>query len=150
MIYRLSLILIFIASSCHAQHKAKPDLYLYFKPDSLIYKINQKRTEDIIRKGKVVSPKYDYDVYTWQYLSDYNIRRRFKLMTIDKSNYYLKDSVFVKKNAKTFEQIKNNSSIFYDSTDTKRFPFRKIFIAEYIATNQYKIVQVQTYMGSDQ
>lgn len=149
MINKLTLIPIFVVSSCYAQQKAKSDLYLYFKPDSLSYKMNYKQAKDITRKGKVVSPRYDYDVYTWQYFSDSKIRQRYKLITVNKGNYSFRDSAFVKTKAKTFKQMRKNKAIFYDSSDAKRFLFRNIFIVEYTSPNKYKIVQVQSYIGSN-
>ncbi|MCZ4245077.1 hypothetical protein [Pedobacter punctiformis] len=149
MINKLNILLIFVVSSCIAQQKQKSDLYLYFKPDSLTYKTTQKENTDIVRKGKVFSAKYDYDIYTWQYFTEGNIRHRYRLMTINKPEFSFKDSTFVKNKAMTFAQIKSNKSIYFDSTDSKRFPFRKVFVVEYISSNKYKLVEVKTYIGSD-
>ncbi|MGB4776449.1 MAG: hypothetical protein WBP45_14830 [Daejeonella sp.] len=104
---------------------------------------------EVIKKNKKYIPKTIYDVYGYQ-LGESREKDRYKFTTINRDNYCMRDSNFVRKNAKQFKSVKDIKGFFYDSTDYKRFPFKCVFIVEYIDVNRYKVVQVNTYIGSDQ
>lgn len=125
----------------------KTDLYLLFKKDNngIMSKQERKSDNQVVKKGKIISGKYNYDVYIFL---DKATQFSLKLATIDKKTYCIKDSSFVKKHAKSYEQVKTNKNIYYDSRD-KKFPYEKVFVVDYINKNQYKDIQVNTYMGSD-
>jgi hypothetical protein len=136
-------------SSSFGQTKIKPTLYLFFEENAAkgMYKITRK-SEAIIRpKKKINIPEYEYDIYTYQYtLQDTTRRRRYKLQSLNKNNYCIRDSSFMKRNVKKFEVLKN---IHYDIFDHKNFPYSRVFIVEYISANQFKVIQVSTYLGTD-
>lgn len=125
----------------------KTELYLLFKKDDndMMSKQQRKSNNQVIKKGKIISGKYDYDVYIFL---DKATSFSLKLATNDKTTFCIKDSSFVKKHAKSYEQVKTNKNIYYDSRD-KNFPYEKVFVVEYINQNQYKVIQVDTYIGSD-
>jgi hypothetical protein len=143
--YIILFILLTGCNTCLAQ--IKPELYLFFKEDTSNGMSKQQRKNDnqVVKNGKIISGKYDYDIYIFL---DKAISFSLKLATIDKKNYCIKDSLFVKKYAKSYKQLKANKNIYYDTRD-KKFPYKKVFIVEYINQNQYKIIQVDAYMGSD-
>ena len=139
----------FYSKRSFGQTKVKPDLYIFFQEnlEKGMYKITRKSEAQIRPKKKINIPEYEYDIYTYQYtLQDTTRRRRYKLQTLSKSNYCIRDSSFMKRNVKQFEVLKN---IYYDIFDHKNFPFSRVFIVEYISANQYKVIQVSTYLGSD-
>lgn len=71
-------------------------------------------------------------------------------MTLDDPDKVLyQDEHFVKTKVKRMEQVAKLSNMFYDTTNAKEFPFRKVFIVEPISPNKYSVRQVVTYIGSD-
>lgn len=144
----LAILLVNFKSSS-GQKKVKPDLYINFEenPGKGMYKITRKSSAVLRPDKKINTPEYEYDIYTYQYaLQDTTRKRRYKLQTLSKSTYCVRDSGFMKRNAKPFEVL---NKIEYDIFDTKRFPYKRVFIVEYLSPNQYKVIQVSTYLGSD-
>lgn len=132
------------------QKKIKSDLYLFFEenPSKGMFKESRK-VEAIIRPEKKINrPEYEYDIYGYQ-LGAIRESDRYKFATININNYCIRDSNFVKKNTKEFNDIKNTKGFFYDTSDYKRFPYKRVFIVECLSANQYKVIQVSTYLGSD-
>ncbi len=151
MIYKFIILsgLLLGFNTCLGQKKVKPDLYIFFKENPLkgMYKTTYKDSAVIRPDKKINRPAYEYDIYTYTYvLQDTTRKRRYKLETISKDNYCVRDSNFMKKNTKQFDVLKN---IRYDIFDYKRFPYKRVFIVEYLSTNQYKVIEVSTYLGSD-
>ena len=146
----IALLLIFCLACtlCSAQKKSKADLYLVFKKETtdVMSKQQRKNSSAVVRNGKTISTAYDYDTYTFV---DKKYSRHFKVATINKNKFSIKTAAFVIKNGTTFEQLKDNEKIYFDSTDSKRFPYRKVFVVEELDKNRYKVIQVNTYMGSD-
>ena len=133
------------------QTKIKPTLYLFFEENAAkgMYKITRKVSGVIRPDKKINRPEYEYDIYDYEYsLQDTTRKYTCKLVTVNKDNYCIRDSSFIK-NVKQFNDVKNIKSFSYDTSDYKRFPFKKVFIVEKFATNQYKIIEVSTYIGSD-
>jgi hypothetical protein len=131
------------------QKKIKPDLYIFFQENHSkgMFKESRKDEALIRPEKKKYIPEYEYDIYTYQYtLQDTTRRRRYKLQTLNKNNYCIRDSSFMKRNVKKFEVLKN---IHYDIFDHKNFPYSRVFIVEYISANQFKVIQVSTYLGTD-
>jgi hypothetical protein len=132
------------------QTKIKPSLYLFFEenPAKGMFKENRK-IEALIRPEKKINRSaYEYDIYTYRFSRDTPREYRYKLVTINKENYCIRDSTFIK-NVKQFNDVKNIKGFSYDTSDYKRFPYKKVFIVEKFATNQYKVIEVSTYIGSD-
>ncbi len=131
--------------------QTKPTLYLFFEENTVkgMYKITRK-DEAFIRPDKNINrPEYEYDIYDYEYsLQDTTRKYTCKLVTVNKNNYCIRDSTFIK-NVKQFNDVKNIKGFSYDTSDYKRFPFKKVFIVEKFATNQYKVIEVSTYIGSD-
>lgn len=126
----------------------KPILYLFFKEriSDGMSKQHRKNDNSVKKNGKTISEKYDYDIYTY---SDENNSFRYRLATDDKNRYSVKDQAFFMKNGITYDKLKKNKNIYYDSSDLKNFPYAKVFILEYVSQNKYKLIQVGTYLGSD-
>lgn len=149
MTYKYALLLALLALNINfVQQATKPNLYILFKEnnDAGMSKQVRKDEKAVIKNGRTISQKYDYDLYTYV---DSKSSSRYKLATIDKNNFFIANTSFAKKHAVTFDQIKANKNIYYDSRDFKRFPYKRIFIVEYLKNNQYKVIQVDSYMGSD-
>lgn len=133
-----------------AQKNVKPDIYILFREnDSLGMQKYTYIQSEVISKSTRNKAKNIYDVYGFQ-LKETREKNRFKFATININNFCTRDSDFVKKNAKELHKIKDTKGFSFDSTDTKRFPFNRVFIVEYINENLYKVIQVNTYVGSDQ
>ena len=148
ILFKFIIFILFITfTNCSAQQNVKQNLYLFFNENSNNGMSKEARIQkEVIKNGRIMYPKYDYDIYT--YLNEKR-KSRYRLATINKSVYSVKDSIFVKKYSKTFDQVKHLENLYYDTRDTKRFPFNKVFIVEYISPNKYKVIQVDSYMGSD-
>ncbi|WP_139298379.1 hypothetical protein [Pedobacter hartonius] len=116
-------------------------IYLYFQDD------------DGKSMSKVTRNAVKTDVYTiYWYLhikQDKDHIRRYAFCPIDESTFEYKDEKFVKTMVTTIDKVKNIPCFGYDTTDKKRFPFSKIYIVEYIKPDQYKMVEVNSYIGSD-
>jgi hypothetical protein len=136
-------------NSSFGQTKIKPTLYLFFEENAAkgMYKITRKVSGVIRPDKKINRPEYGYDIYGYQLGADRE-SDRYKFATMNINNYCIRDSNFVKKNIKEFDAIKNTKGFFYD-TSYKGFPYKRVFIIEYISANQYKVIQVSTYLGSD-
>lgn len=145
--FRYIILFILLIGYGTSSAQKKTDLYLLFKKvnNGIMSKQQRKSDNQVVKKGKIISRKYDYDVYMFL---DKATQFSLKLATTDKKTLCIKDSSFVKKHAKSYEQVKTNKNIYYDSRD-KKFPYEKVFVVEYINQNQYKAIQVDTYMGSD-
>lgn len=133
------------------QRNIKPDLYLFVEEshEKGMFKETRKN-EAFIRPDKNINrPEYEYDIYTYVFISKNTTRQyKYKLVTINKNNYCIRDRTFIK-NVKQFNNVKNIPGFSYDTSDYKRFPFKKVFIVEKFAANQYKVIEVSTYIGSD-
>lgn len=148
MIYKINIILLLLAVNSNlVQKRTKPDLYILFKEDNIVMSKQVRKSEKpVVKNGKIISDRFDYDIYTY---SDSSNSQRYRLATINKNDYWITTTSFVKRNGVKFSQIKNIKNIHYDTTDFKKFPYRKVFVVEYLKNNQYKVIQVNTYMGSD-
>lgn len=149
-LYNYTILIVFSLtfSNSLAQTKKKPDLYLFFKEDLNTGMIKQERTDEhaTLKNGKIISSKRDYSIYTFR---DKSNSSHYKLSTINKSVFCIKDGLFAKKHAISYLEISTNKNIYYDSRDSRNFPYEKVFVVEYINENEYKVIQVHTYMGSD-
>ncbi|MFM6954435.1 MAG: hypothetical protein ACKOWL_05565 [Sphingobacteriaceae bacterium] len=131
------------------QKNIKPDLYLLFKENIAkgMFKESRKDEALIRPEKKKYIPEYKYVIYGYQLGADRE-GDRYKFATMNINNYCIRDSNFVKKNVKEFDAIKNIKGFFYD-TSYKEFPYKRVFIVDYINANQYKVIEVSTYLGSD-
>ena len=137
----LLLFTLYSLTSCFAQKNNKSDLYLYFKG-------GEKNMSKIRRDAG------DNDIYDLFWYREVMIRpgvtERVIFRTLDhpdKISY--QDEDFVKSKVKTIEQVSKLAGMFFDTTNEKAFPFRKVFIVEPISPNKYSVRQVVTYIGSD-
>jgi hypothetical protein len=139
----------FYSKSSFGQTKVKPDLYIIFQENHSkgIFKESRKDGALIRLEKKKYIPEYEYDIYGYQLGADRE-SDRYKFVTMNINNYCIRDSNFVRKNAKEFDAIKNTKGFFYD-TSYKAFPYKRVFIVEYISANQYTVIQVSTYLGTD-
>ncbi|MGE6220674.1 hypothetical protein ACQKCH_12675 [Nubsella zeaxanthinifaciens] len=106
----------------------------------------QRKNNSVVKDGRTISRAYDYDIYTFK---DTEHSRYLKLATINKDIFFIKNATFVKRNGILFEKIKGNDNIYFDSTDAKNFPYRRIFVVEALDKDKFKVIQVNTYIGSD-
>lgn len=154
MIYRYVIIfLLTLASgSVFGQNKAKKDLYLYFEADSAGQSIKETRlNEGYSRRGKVYLP-VEYETYGIKYISDDKKNELYDILFLNpnKNVYCVIDSNILKsKKAVPYKNLKSIKGIYEEVSDKKRFPYRKLFIVEQIDKNQYKVAEVQSYIGSD-
>ena len=146
----IATILLFISFSTCAQNKIKHDLYLYFSPDSNSYKLIRKQNASIINNQYFPD---EVDVYGLKFISENGTNIIYKLFfsTTNKNRYSVTDSLGLKgKKIVPFKNLPLTKGIQFDSTDKKNFPYAKVFIIEKIAKEQFKIIQVQSYIGSDE
>jgi hypothetical protein len=148
-VYKFMILLIclsFIIGGCYSQTKQKKDVYLYFKEDlsKHIYKgfANLKATNEDKEEKR-------YDVYWYKLTNKKNGRPLiFAYVPVNMHKFEYKDESFVKSSVKTIEQLQDIDSFGYDTRDEKRFPFKKVYIVEYVAHNMYKVIQVETHLSS--
>ena len=156
MIYRFNFIgiMVFLLySSAFAQTKIKPDLYFYFQTDSSkrIYKSNIK-TKPELRKDKKLIKAEDYDIYNYSYISaDGKTERIYKLFSsLNRNNYCVSDSnIFKKHKVLPYRRLEKIKGLISSEWDSKIFVYKKVFLIEKIAENQFKAVQVQLYFPFD-
>jgi hypothetical protein len=149
---RLYIFLVMILSSLtvtvFAQQKAKSDIYLYFKPDSLngFYKTTI-RIKGEVRKKSVI-PDQDYDIYHYSY-SSVEKKKKYHFMlfsTINKMDYCIRDtSLFSSHKILPYKNLEKIKGLFSDDWNSKTFPFKRVFLVEKIAANKFKTVQVTIY-----
>jgi hypothetical protein len=129
----------FIAGGCYSQTKQKKDVYLYFKEDRAhgIHKEHRRDGND------------EYSIYWYRIPKDTGRKNHiYAYSPINAEKYtYANNSII--KSVKTIFELDDISEFGYDTRDQKRFPFKRVFIVEDLGTNQHKIIQVNTYMGSD-
>ena len=126
---------------CFAQSIEKPVLYLYFKDGE--HKMSKVRRD---------AGEHDiYDLFSYREVPiKPGLIGTVSFMTLDDPDKVLyQDEHFVKTKVKRMEQVAKLSNMFYDTTNAKAFPFRKVFIVEPISPNKYSMRQVVTYIGSD-
>ena len=128
-------------TSCFAQKDKKPDLYLYFK--------DGEKNMSKVRRDAGNNDIYDLFWYREVTIKP-GLTGRVIFMTVDHPDkIFYKDEAFVKSKVKTIEQISKLPNMYYDTSNEKAFPFRKVFIVEPISPNKYSVRQVVTYIGSD-
>ena len=137
MIFRSLAILMLLNSVLVVGQTQKPDLYLFFKADSAkrMYKIPFN-----IGKGKPVI--YDLVDETRRPIVN------FAYVPIDVRKSYFVDSTFVKRRTRTLDQVKGDSNFLRDTRD-REYPYRRVFIVEFISPNRFEVIQVDSYIGSE-
>jgi len=144
-------LLTLVVGSAFGQSKIKKDLYLYFEADSAKSLKETRLIEGYTRRGKVQLP-VEYEIYEIKYISEDKKTEHLKKMfvNLNKNVYCVIDSNILKsKKAVPYKDLRSIKGIYEDVSDKKRFPYRKLFIVEQIEKNQYKVVEVQSYIGSD-
>jgi len=131
------------------QSKEKPSLYLFFESDSNSLKVERKQTPTY-SNGEYLPDRYD--VYGFKTIDKERniVIVNLPFATINKYRYRVTDSVEVK--GKTIIPLKNVlrlRDVHYDILEKRHFPYSKIFIVEKLSANQFKIIQVHSYIGSD-
>ncbi|WP_340380837.1 hypothetical protein [Daejeonella sp.] len=115
-----------------------------------MYKHTNSDTAFYNRTSKLRGPAYNYDVYYYRGLpAKSGPKKEFAFATIDKTYYYIADSTFLLHSTKKIDEVLNIEGIGYDTSDTKRYPFKKVFIVEFLAENKYKVIQVNTFIGTE-
>ncbi len=154
MTYKLVIVflLTMTVGSTFGQSKVKKNLYLYFKADSARRSFKETiKNEGYTRRGKIYLP-VEYEVYGIIYISEDKKTEHLKRMfvNLNKNVYCVIDSNILKsKKMVPYKDLRNIKGIYEDVSDKKRFPYGKVFIVEEIERNQYKVVEVQSYIGSD-
>ena len=132
-----------------AQKPIKKDLYLYFTPDSPNYKYT--RSQNPVTLHGIPYPDAA-DIYSTKYLSEdgtYWIRNSY-FVTINKNRYRVTDSLeFKALKPVPYQNLPNIKDVGIDTSDKLNFPFRNVYVIEKLSPNQFKVVQVSTYIGSD-
>lgn len=134
----------------YAQKKVKKDIYLFFTPEAPNYKYSTPQSTGPIR-GKIYP--VEIDVYGTIYPSADGLKkiRNSYFMTINKNRYRVTDSVeFKSLNAIPYQNLPSIKGIERESSDARFFPYKNVYVIEKMGGNQFKIVQVRTYIGSNQ
>jgi hypothetical protein len=135
---------LFCISSCYSQTKIKPDLYLYFKEDTSkhIYKVFE-----ILKAHNNKEEKVDVFCYNLDERKD-GKRLVLAYIPINSQIFNYRDESFLQSSVKKIEQIKDIDALKYGIAE-KGFPFKKVYIVEYMSPNKYKVTQVTSYIGSN-
>ncbi len=142
-------IILFASFSGYSQSNKKRDLYLLFKPDSTCFKWERKQTPSYINNQYFPDR---YDVYGVKTINNTRKRETLTLLfsTINKNRYRITDSVEMKKRTIIpYKDVLQVKGIHFDTSDQTHFPYTNVFIVEQLDLNQFKIIQVQSYIGSD-
>jgi len=145
----LTILLLFAGFSAYSQSKVKVDLYLFFESDSNTLKFERKQTPTYLN-GQYFPD--GYDIYAVKTISDDKKKMILTLLfaTINKDRYRVTDSIELKtKKVIPFKNVFQLKGIRNDTSDKKNFPYAKVFIVEKLSANQFKIIQVHSYIGSD-
>ncbi|WP_449439586.1 hypothetical protein [Pedobacter steynii] len=153
MTYKLVIVflLTMTVGSTFGQTKVKKDLYLYFEADSAKSLKQTRLNEGYTRRGKVYLP-VEYETYGIKYISNDKESEIYDILFLNpnKNVYCVIDSNILKsKKVVPYKDLRGIKGIYEEVSDKKRFPYRKLFIVEQIEKNQYKVVEVQSYIGSD-
>ncbi|KLT64714.1 hypothetical protein [Pedobacter sp. BMA] len=144
----VTLIGFFSCGLVFGQSKIKPDLYLYFKPDSLnkIYKSDLTcRNSDSRNDQQSSEAKH---IYHYSYVSnDGKKEYSYELLSSSPQDHsFITDkSIFIKKHIVPYQNLEKIKGFIADSWDSKVFPYRKVFIVEKISKDKFKVIQVQLY-----
>lgn len=141
----LFMVIVFTTSLCYSQRKHRPDLYLYFDNSQENKMVKQRFTQTRDINGK--EQKFGYDIYRF-YLS-IKPKKTLALMAEADSGYRYTDKSFADKYARQIDDIKDIPGIGYDTADSKRFPFRNVYILERDSSGRFKVIKVRSYIGTD-
>ena len=146
--YKLLLLLVFVINNItksYCQHKPKSDTYLYFKEDTLRQILKQRNfTTD--RNNH----KYGYDVYVFKINTRTGNKDHLYAYTpLDSNKYIYVNKKFIQSSIKTIDELDKIEAFGYDTTDQRRFPFKRVFIVEFISNNKYKVIQVNSFINSN-
>ena len=123
------------------------DLYLYGQTDTLIgnFKTNIQ-SDPAIKNNKIISPRIDIDIFHYRVLSANKEFNYSLFATLDKNNFCVSDSsLFKKKKIFPYKNLERIKGLIADEWDKKVITFKKVFIVQKIANNQFKINEVQLY-----
>lgn len=147
MIYKLVLVLLLSVtfSIVSAQTKANNNLYLLFDGD---YKVTRSQLSTTINKQYFPD---EFDIYGQESIDGKSKILRLYFSTINKYRHHVTDSLEMK-NLKLFpfHKVASIKNIHFDSDDKRNFPFAKIYMVEKLTPNQFKIIEVRSYIGSDE
>ncbi|WP_231464476.1 MULTISPECIES: hypothetical protein [unclassified Pedobacter] len=150
MIYKLVLAFCLLYLNLNAQKREKKDLYLYFKVDSskVIYKKYLKIGETKRLDKKIDRSETKHDIYTYSYISS-DVKRDLiydLFASINKNNFCITDSsILKKKRVLPYQNLEKIKGLISDEWNQKNFKYKRVFIVEKLAENQFKSTQVQLY-----
>lgn len=150
MIYKQFLICLIsnlLYVSTYSQNTVKPDLYLYFQTDTAIgnFKTHIK-SNPVIKNNKIVSPAIEADIFHYRVLTTNKEYNYSLFATLDNNNFCVSDStLFKKKKILPYKDLEKIKGLIADQWDKKVIAFKKVFIVQKIANNQFKVNEVQLY-----
>lgn len=130
---------------CYAQVKSKKDVYIMFRQDSS----NGTHKEHVLLRPDNHLPEEKYEIYWYKVKSKKSGRdQTFAYVPIAMKKYIIKNEDFLKRSVSSIDELQMIDAFGYDSRDQKRFPYQRVFIVDYLSPDHYKVIQVNTYLGS--
>lgn len=137
----LSLLVCFaLVSGINTQNK--PNLYIFFKEDT---------SERVFKRFKYESEKngrqYKYDLYDIYLHVASGAKYQFSTKNGTKA-FVVNQSYISRIQPKSLSWLRSRDSGFWP-TWNKRFPYKHLFLVEKLPGAQYRITEVETFIGED-